>query len=204
MRTFYLLVCSRSWLSCKRICKWFSIKCTLLLLICRWCYGEDSEGSRGVWERAPVYAGKSFWDQIWSWFLSYIKTVPDDTESWNPQGLAYSASSVQFLSISLHQEEQIEPAAGGNNTFHSDSSWKIPPSSHSLMRASQGLSEIKQGDESYLRLSLGQFFSQRSEALGCLGSANGDDVKRVSRCSLSRLIIYCDSMYIWSRDGFRF
>ncbi|XP_043973198.1 centrosomal protein of 192 kDa isoform X2 [Gambusia affinis] len=78
------------------------------------------------------------------------------------------------------QEEQIEPAAGGNSTFHSDSSWKIPPSNHSLMRASQGLSEIKQGDESYLRLSLGQFFSQRSEALGCLGSANGDDVKRPS------------------------
>ncbi|XP_016526111.1 centrosomal protein of 192 kDa isoform X2 [Poecilia formosa] len=87
---------------------------------------------------------------------------------------------MQFLSISLHQEEQIEPAAGGNSTFRSDSSWKSPPSSHILMRASQVSSEIRQGDESYLRLSLGQFFSQRSEALGCLGRTDGDDVKRPS------------------------
>uniref|UniRef100_A0A3B3UYU8 Centrosomal protein 192 n=1 Tax=Poecilia latipinna TaxID=48699 RepID=A0A3B3UYU8_9TELE len=78
------------------------------------------------------------------------------------------------------QEEQIEPAAGGNSTFRSDSSWKSPPSSHILMRASQVSSEIRQGDESYLRLSLGQFFSQRSEALGCLGRTDGDDVKRPS------------------------
>lgn len=32
-------------------------------------------------------------------------------------------------------------------------------------------------DASYLRLSLGEFFGQRSEALGCLGG--GSDVKRV-------------------------
>ncbi|MEQ2200665.1 hypothetical protein XENOCAPTIV_001445, partial [Xenoophorus captivus] len=78
-------------------------------------------------------------------------------------------------------EEQIEPAPGGNSTLQSDSSWKIPPSSHVLMRASQVSSEIREGDESYLRLSLGQFFGQRSEALGCLGSVDGDDVKRVSK-----------------------
>ncbi|MEQ2243530.1 hypothetical protein ILYODFUR_007877 [Ilyodon furcidens] len=78
------------------------------------------------------------------------------------------------------QEEQIEPAPGGNSTLQSDSSWKIPPSSHVLMRASQVSSEIREGDESYLRLSLGQFFGQRSEALGCLGIADGDDVKRPS------------------------
>lgn len=33
-------------------------------------------------------------------------------------------------------------------------------------------------DASYLRLSLGEFFGQRSEALGCLGG--GSNVKRVS------------------------
>lgn len=78
----------------------------------------------------------------------------------------------------LIQEEQIEPASS-NSTFHCDSSWKFPVNSHILMRASQVASEFLQGDESYLRLSLGHFFGQRSEALGCLGSSGGL-VKRVS------------------------
>lgn len=53
------------------------------------------------------------------------------------------------------------------------------------MRASQVSSEFAQGDQSYLRLSLGQFFGQRSEALGCLGSAEDvDAVKRVSKAAL--------------------
>uniref|UniRef100_A0A7N6AN67 Centrosomal protein 192 n=1 Tax=Anabas testudineus TaxID=64144 RepID=A0A7N6AN67_ANATE len=66
-----------------------------------------------------------------------------------------------------------------NSTFQSDSSWKAPPNSHILMRASQVASEFKQEDQSYLRLSLGQFFGQRSEALGCLGSTDDlDGVKR--------------------------
>lgn len=77
------------------------------------------------------------------------------------------------------QEEKIEPVSN-SNTFNSDSSWKIPTDSQILMRASQVSSEFKQGDQSYLRLSLGQFFEQRSEALGCLGSIGVDAVKRVS------------------------
>lgn len=48
------------------------------------------------------------------------------------------------------------------------------------MRSSQVTSEFDQGDPSYLRLSLGQFFGQRSEALGCLGSDDVDGIKRVS------------------------
>ncbi|XP_072251046.1 centrosomal protein of 192 kDa [Leuresthes tenuis] len=78
------------------------------------------------------------------------------------------------------QEEQIEPTSSSSSTFHSDSSWKIPANSHILMRASQVSSEFKQADESYLRLSLGQFFGQRSEALGCLGNVNEVEVKRPS------------------------
>ncbi|XP_056236839.1 centrosomal protein of 192 kDa isoform X1 [Seriola aureovittata] len=78
------------------------------------------------------------------------------------------------------QEEKIEPASS-NCTFQSDSSWKVPTNSHILMRDSQVSSEFKQGDQSYLRLSLGQFFEQRSEALGCLGSTGDlDGVKRPS------------------------
>ncbi|XP_031724482.1 centrosomal protein of 192 kDa isoform X2 [Anarrhichthys ocellatus] len=83
------------------------------------------------------------------------------------------------------QEEQIEPASS-NSTFQSDSSWKAPTNSHVLMRASQVSSEFKQGDHSYLRLTLGQFFGQRSEALGCLGSA--DDVDWVKRPSFGYII----------------
>ncbi|KAF3840397.1 hypothetical protein F7725_019114 [Dissostichus mawsoni] len=78
------------------------------------------------------------------------------------------------------QEEKMEPASS-NSTFNSDSSWKVPPNSNILMRASQVSTEYKQGDQSYLRLTLGQFFEQRSEALGCLGSADDSDfVKRPS------------------------
>ncbi|XP_040900614.1 centrosomal protein of 192 kDa isoform X2 [Toxotes jaculatrix] len=78
------------------------------------------------------------------------------------------------------QEEKIEPA-NSNSTFQSDSSWKVPANSYILMRASQASSEFEQGNQSYLRLSLGQFFGQRSEALGCLGSTGDvDGVKRPS------------------------
>uniref|UniRef100_A0A667ZNW0 Centrosomal protein 192 n=1 Tax=Myripristis murdjan TaxID=586833 RepID=A0A667ZNW0_9TELE len=76
------------------------------------------------------------------------------------------------------QEEQIEAATV--SPLLADSSWKLPSSSHILMRASQVSSEFEQGNQSYLRLSLGAFFGQRSEALGCLGSGDADGVKRPS------------------------
>ncbi|XP_076016807.1 centrosomal protein of 192 kDa isoform X2 [Genypterus blacodes] len=79
------------------------------------------------------------------------------------------------------QEEQIETI----NSSQINSSWKAPISSHVLMRSSQVSSEFEQGDPSYLRLSLGQFFSERSEALGCLGS---DDVKGIKRPSFGYII----------------
>lgn len=47
------------------------------------------------------------------------------------------------------------------------------------MRTSQVSSEFEEGHHSYLRLSLGEFFERRSEALGCLG--NTDEVKRVRK-----------------------
>ncbi|CAL8286898.1 unnamed protein product [Merluccius merluccius] len=78
------------------------------------------------------------------------------------------------------QEEQME--AAGESLTLGDTSWKLPASSHVLMRASQASSEFERGNNSYLRLSLGQFFGQRSEALGCLGSSEdeADGVKRPS------------------------
>lgn len=77
------------------------------------------------------------------------------------------------------QEEKIEPA-NGSCTFNGDSSWKIPNNSHDLMRISQVSSEFQKGNQSYLRLSLGEFFKRRSEALGCLGNTD-EEVKRVRK-----------------------
>lgn len=66
------------------------------------------------------------------------------------------------------------------------------------MRASQVSSEFAQGDQSYLRLSLGQFFGQRSEALGCLGSTEDvDAVKRVSQAALMQHKFKKCSLYSW-------
>lgn len=65
-----------------------------------------------------------------------------------------------------------------NRSVHlGDTSWKFPTSSHVLMRASQVSTEFEKGNQSYLRISLGGFFQQRSEALGCLGGI--EDIKRV-------------------------
>ncbi|XP_059920680.1 centrosomal protein of 192 kDa [Gadus macrocephalus] len=83
------------------------------------------------------------------------------------------------------QEEQIE--AAGESLTLGDTSWKIPTSSDVLMRASQASSEFERGNHSYLRLSLGQFFGQRSEALGCLGGAD-DDLDGVKRPSFGYII----------------
>ncbi|XP_056142929.1 centrosomal protein of 192 kDa [Lampris incognitus] len=76
------------------------------------------------------------------------------------------------------QEEQIVPASGSLTL--GDTSWKLPTSSHILTKASQVSSEFEQANQTYLRLSLGEFFEQRSEALGCLGSNDRDMVKRPS------------------------
>lgn len=47
-----------------------------------------------------------------------------------------------------------------------------------MLRKSLSTSDLDKDDASYLRLSLGEFFAQRSEALGSLGG--GYNVKRVS------------------------
>lgn len=93
----------------------------------------------------------------------------------------------------------MEPA-NSNATLNMDSSWKVPTSGQFLMRASQVCSEFQEGDHSYLRLSLGQFFGQRSEALGCLGHTDEVDViKRVSnpaKLSLHRLSVDQKCIYV--------
>ncbi|XP_018412330.1 PREDICTED: centrosomal protein of 192 kDa [Nanorana parkeri] len=73
------------------------------------------------------------------------------------------------------QEEKMDLE---NLSFNlGDTSWKMSVNTHGLLK-SQMASDLCQEDASYLRLSLGEFFGQRSEALGCLGG--GNDVKRPS------------------------
>ncbi|XP_035234823.1 centrosomal protein of 192 kDa isoform X1 [Anguilla anguilla] len=76
------------------------------------------------------------------------------------------------------QEEQMAAESPGLGL--GDTSWRLPSSNHILMRASQVSSDFERGNQSYLRLSLGEFFLQRSEALGCLGDSMEDRVKRPS------------------------
>ncbi|XP_041421390.1 centrosomal protein 192kDa L homeolog isoform X2 [Xenopus laevis] len=70
------------------------------------------------------------------------------------------------------QEEKMDLDNCSHNM--AETSWKIPVSTNVLLKTSPEPLE----DASYLRLSLGEFFGQRSEALGCLGG--GQDVKRPS------------------------
>ncbi|XP_056618795.1 centrosomal protein of 192 kDa isoform X1 [Triplophysa dalaica] len=76
------------------------------------------------------------------------------------------------------QEEQIQ--AVNVNEVLGNTSWKVPSSNHILMRASQVSSDLEAANQSYLRISLGEFFQRRSEALGRLGSSEEDYVKRPS------------------------
>ncbi|KAM9387425.1 centrosomal protein of 192 kDa [Phaethornis superciliosus] len=71
-----------------------------------------------------------------------------------------------------HRLVQAEKADSLNASELADTSWK---SANSCILQRQ--SDLDK-DASYLRLSLGEFFGQRSEALGCLGG--GSDVKRPS------------------------
>ncbi|XP_021120952.1 centrosomal protein of 192 kDa isoform X4 [Heterocephalus glaber] len=73
------------------------------------------------------------------------------------------------------QEENID--AQNISAALGDTSWAATIN-YNLLRKSVSTSDLDKDDASYLRLSLGEFFAQRSEALGCLGG--GNNVKRPS------------------------
>ncbi|XP_072590947.1 centrosomal protein of 192 kDa isoform X10 [Vulpes vulpes] len=73
------------------------------------------------------------------------------------------------------QEENID--AQNTSAALGDTSWGTSIN-YSLLRKSLSTSDLDKDDASYLRLSLGEFFAQRSEALGSLGG--GYNVKRPS------------------------
>ncbi|XP_016418921.1 centrosomal protein of 192 kDa isoform X3 [Sinocyclocheilus rhinocerous] len=132
----------------------------------------------------------------WVTDLAYYSSFKKELEASMPEEVAMQFQSEDFLAGSqamdkiiedqeefekdhqFMQEEQIQ--AVNMSEVLGDTSWKIPSSSNILMRASQVSSELEPGNQSYLRISLGEFFQRRSEALGCLGSTEEDNVKRPS------------------------
>lgn len=70
------------------------------------------------------------------------------------------------------------------------------------MRTSQVSSEFEEGHQSYLRLSLGEFFERRSEALGCLGNTD-DEVKRVRKKMLSVVFLNLNLPYFLANPRFK-
>lgn len=78
-----------------------------------------------------------------------------------------------------------------NTSGLEDSSWKCVNNGNPLRGSQTDFSK----DASYLRLSLGEFFGQRSEALGCLGG--GGDVKRVRSCLVHILLpLYVQTWFL--------
>ncbi|KAM5222019.1 centrosomal protein of 192 kDa [Ctenodactylus gundi] len=73
------------------------------------------------------------------------------------------------------QEENTD--AQSTSVAIGDTSW-VATVNYNLLRKSLSTSDLDTDDASYLRLSLGEFFARRSEALGCLDG--GNNVKRPS------------------------
>ncbi|XP_059423364.1 centrosomal protein of 192 kDa isoform X2 [Carassius carassius] len=132
----------------------------------------------------------------WVTDLAYYSSFEKEMEANMPEEVAMQFQTEDFLAGSqamdkiiedqeefekehqFMQEEQIQ--AVNMSEVLGDTSWKVPISGNILMRASQVSSELEPGNQSYLRISLGEFFQRRSEALGCLGSTEEDNVKRPS------------------------
>ncbi|KAG7470070.1 hypothetical protein MATL_G00135730 [Megalops atlanticus] len=135
----------------------------------------------------------------WVTDLAYYSSFEKETEKSLPEDVAVQFQSEDFVSGSnaiekiiedqeefekenqFIQEEQMVAQSGSSSSLGlGDTSWRLPTSGHVLMRVSQVSSEFERGNQSYLRLSLGEFFQQRSEALGCLGDSEEDRVRRPS------------------------
>ncbi|MBN3308453.1 CE192 protein, partial [Amia calva] len=125
----------------------------------------------------------------WVTDLAYYNSFEKELETNLPENVPEHLETEDFVSgsdamnmIEEDQEEFEKEHRFIQNTSLGigDTSWRLPSSNYILMRASQAPTEFEKGSQSYLRLSLGQFFEQRSEALGCLGDDAEDNVKRPS------------------------
>ncbi|XP_004684025.1 PREDICTED: centrosomal protein of 192 kDa [Condylura cristata] len=91
-----------------------------------------------------------------------LQLIAQDEEEFNKEH--------QFM-----QDENID--AQNTSVTLGDTSWGTSIN-YNVLRKSLSTSDLEKDDASYLRLSLGEFFAQRSEALGCLGGSYS--VKRPS------------------------
>ncbi|KAM4688951.1 centrosomal protein of 192 kDa-like [Discoglossus pictus] len=154
-----------------------------------WNFGTYSSGEDGNPPHSVVYQNE---EGKWVTDLAYYKTF-DESPSFS-EAVTDLVNDEEFIvgndALAMIQEDEVEFEK--ENKFiqeekmdlenlslnMGDTSWKLKTSTNVLLRASQVASDLCQEDASYLRLSLGEFFGQRSEALGCLGG--GEDVKRPS------------------------
>ncbi|RXN05911.1 centrosomal protein of 192 kDa-like [Labeo rohita] len=171
-------------------------------------FNENQEEHHDIWNHQPdnleLQQGANATHSVvyqneegkWVTDLAYYSSFEKEMEANMPEEVAVQFQSEDFLAGSqamdkiiedqeefekehqFMQEEQIQ--AVNMSEVLGDTSWKVPSSSNILMRASQVSSELDPGNQSYLRISLGEFFQRRSEALGCLGSSEEDNVKRPS------------------------
>ncbi|XP_042539598.1 centrosomal protein of 192 kDa isoform X1 [Dipodomys spectabilis] len=87
-----------------------------------------------------------------------LDLIARDEEEFNKEHQFVQAENIDVQNISA--------------TF-GDSSW-VATINFNLLKKSHNTSEFDPDDASYLRLSLGEFFAERSEALGCLGGGNSE------------------------------
>ncbi|XP_072114525.1 centrosomal protein of 192 kDa isoform X7 [Mobula birostris] len=128
----------------------------------------------------------------WMTDLAYYHSLDQEQSQFNlPTDLANSIKEEEFISgdraaalieedqeefeeeHKFIQEDKMNMITG--ESFGNDS-WKMP--SNVKLEVSPATSDLVQ-DQSCLQLTLGEFFSERSEALGCLGEKNSD-IKRPS------------------------
>ncbi|XP_052000197.1 centrosomal protein of 192 kDa-like isoform X2 [Xyrauchen texanus] len=173
-------------------------------------FHENDEEHRDIWNHQPDSTELGFQQGAntthsvvyqneegkWVTDLAYYSSFEKEMEANMPEEVAMQFQSEDFIGASqaiekiiedqeefekehqFMQEEQIQVV--NPSEVLGDTSWKVPINSHILMRASQVSSEFEAANQSYRRISLGEFFQRRSEALGCLGSNEEDHIKRPS------------------------
>nr|XP_008106918.1 PREDICTED: centrosomal protein of 192 kDa isoform X1 [Anolis carolinensis] len=138
------------------------------------CTSEDDPPHNVVYQNEE---GK--WVTDLAYYTSFDK---EQTENIPNVSGGFVAGSEAIAMIAQDQEEfekehrfmQEEKMDSQNTSVFGDSSWRSFHNCNPLRASQINLTK----DASYVRLSLGEFFGQRSEALGCLGGEG--DVKRPS------------------------
>ncbi|XP_029446800.1 centrosomal protein of 192 kDa isoform X2 [Rhinatrema bivittatum] len=149
------------------------------------CGMEDDENEKGT--NSPhsiVYQNEEGkWVTDLAYYTSFDKEQDlDVATALNDEDFITGLDAIEMIAEDEREFEREHRFIQGekmdlqNTSLGQGDTWKMSANNCLLLRASQVISDDE--DASYLRLSLGEFFGQRSEALGCLGG--GFDVKRPS------------------------